>query len=127
MSNNSKYKIRKGKAKKDTGVATLKNGYKIKEETRDELEKHDWQGPRNAPDSENTELWTTQDCKNKLFTGFRACSITQVVELWLLGEIVDTAPMATFTPEVMAAMHEKAFATNGSVVIVPIPEGTTLQ
>lgn len=119
--------MKKGKAKKDTGIAVLKNGYKIKEETRDELEKHHWQGPRTAPDPTNTELWTTSDCKARQFTGFRAVLLTQTVELWILGEVVDTSLLATFTPERMAEMHEKAFATNGSLVLLPLPEKGVLH
>ena len=107
---------KKGKAKRDTGIATLKTGLKIKEELRDELQRHHWQGPRREPEKE----LTTVECEREKFSGFRANIILQRMELWVLGRIVDQCSLSECTPNRMATMHEKAFATKGTLVDVPM-------
>lgn len=104
----------RAKAKKDTGIAVLKNGYRISEETRDALQKHDWRGPRNI----RSDL-TTDECKRQNFSGFRANVFGNQMELWLLGEVKETANLLTCTPKVMADMHERVFATIGTLIDVP--------
>lgn len=112
---------KRGRAKKDTGIARLANGTPISEETRDQLTKHNWaEGPRRTPDPNDADNWTTKECMEKGFSGFRYNKLRRMMELWCLGHLEGSIPEEQCTPEAMATLHEKIFATNGTLVEVPL-------
>jgi hypothetical protein len=120
LGNKKKRKVRSDVyPKKDTGIATLKNGLRISEETRDDLQRHHWQGPR-RDQSKDPENWTTQECKDNKLSGFRANMLVRQMEVWVLGHIERTIPLDKCTPDVMAAIHEQVFATNGTLAEISV-------
>lgn len=111
--------------KKDTGIATLINGYRMPEETRDELASHDWNQPRN-PAIAMSAIETTRDLEKKEFSGFRVNAWTGNIELWVLGKVASTRKCESFVkdPSLMATMHEEVFATIGTIIITDArPDG----
>lgn len=107
---------------KDDGIAKLKNGLLISEETRDALLKHNWQEPRNKTVGFDPNQATTRELEDHRFSGFRVNVFTNDVELWCLGRIAVRKNMSEVErdPGVLAAMHEEAFSTTGTVIEVPM-------
>ncbi|MGE4259199.1 MAG: hypothetical protein AB7F19_07645 [Candidatus Babeliales bacterium] len=71
----------------------------------------------NAPTEEfkrpnHNDFRTTKELKDIKFSGTRANSITDTVEFWVLGEIVDTVPgvIARGDPAALRKKHIEVFA-----------------
>lgn len=103
---------------KDTGIIPELG---ITEEMRDQLRKHDWTKPR-PQDASNPDTWTTRECQEKRFSGYRKNDITMMFELWILGRIAVEKPLlkVASNPQLIAEMHEEAFATIGSIAAIDI-------
>lgn len=99
--------------KPDDGIATLSTGLRIREELRDQLEAHDWTKPRNPG-----TIQTTDDLVRMEFSGFRVNVFTGDVELWCIGRVAarERCIDVTKNPGLLATMHERAFATVGTIV-----------
>lgn len=103
------------KRKRDEGIATLANGVRIPEATRDILLKRDWNAGPKPREGLNPDTATTQELEAARFSGFRINEFTQDLELWCLGSIKVKRKTIEATPQVIANMHEEAFATAGSL------------
>jgi len=111
----------KGSRKRDTGIARLNNGYLISEETRDALQKHHWQGPRTQIDLNHPDNWTTKECMDKRFTGIRFNKLRNFVEIWVMGNLEEDCHASVCTEGKLASMHERVFATGGTLLEVNMP------
>jgi hypothetical protein len=89
----------------------------ITEAHRDQLAKRDWTKPKDR-DPNNTDDWTTKDCEEKKYSGYRNNSFTGMIELWVAGviKVQKRAADVENNPHLVATMHEEAFATVGSIV-----------
>lgn len=102
----------------------------ITEEMRDQLAKRDWTKPAKDP-KDNPNNWTTKECEEKRFSGFRLNELSGTFELWMVGRIVATRRELDVAnnPALMADMIEEGCATNGSFVTTDaqmkmLPSGT---
>lgn len=115
--------------RRDKGIVTLPNNVKIQEETRDRLAKlvnKDGTPTRTtAPSAYNPDNATTEELKEHKFSGYRVNTFTNDVELWCVGKIMVRRNLAIVQnrPQTLMDMHEEAFLTAGSVLMVPMSEG----
>lgn len=108
--------------KKDTGIAEVQAPMStgevkrilIPEANRDEIQKHHWRGPRNSGENQ-PQNWTTAERKLNKFSGIHANMLAQQMEFWVLGFLEGTIELRKCTPVAFASMHEKIFATNGTL------------
>ena len=102
-----------GKRKRDIGRIPALG---ITEAKRDELQKRDWTKPKDRV--ETPDDWTTKDCEEKRYSGYRNNTFTGMIELWVAGKIRAQRHSQDVerNPHLVATMHEEAFATVGSVV-----------
>lgn len=88
----------------------------ISETLRDELRKRDWSKPSTKPD--NPDTFTSRECAEKKFSGFRINPLTLDVELWIVGRVLSTRRLRTIqqNPGELGSMIEESCATNGSLI-----------
>ena len=85
------------------------------------LAERDWTKPGRI-----TELLNTAELVDAKFSGFRMNDLAREVELWLLGDIMAKASYRNVAanPSLLAEMHERVFATAGTVVMIdPVQDG----
>ena len=119
--------------KRDDGIAKIQakmsdgsvKEFEMREEIRDALNKKALERKffqeenRTIP---NYDRMSTQELEACKFSGFRLNEIARRIELWVGGMIACTEPAgkAARNPAVLADMHERAFATIGSLVDVDL-------
>lgn len=103
----------------DTGIARFQSGHLIREETRDVLAAQDWSKPRNL-----AVIATSQELKYRGWSGIRHNTFTNDIEIWLLGRIAarENYNRILTNPELVATLHEKAFSTVGSILVIDDPK-----
>lgn len=94
----------------------------ISEEQRDLLSKRDWSKP--SEHTTHPDNWTTAECREKKFSGFRINAFVMDVELWMVGRVLATRRHRSVTqnPTILAEMMEEACLTNGSIIETDIPD-----
>ena len=133
----------KRQTKPDDGIATIPApmstgatvNFKMREEIRDALNNlghptdSKWK-ERRALIAKQTgvdaALLSTQQCEEMQYSGYRMNQLKDTFEIWILGRVVESerASRIRANPAVIADMHERAFATVGSIVDVDLPVKT---
>lgn len=119
----------KVQTKKDTGIAKIdapmSNGstvsFPMEEAVRDALNKT---RGRPRPPAFDANKATTQELENMKYSGYRINHFTNEMELWIVGKVAvrKNATVVANNPGLLAAMHEEAFATVGSIISIDANE-----
>lgn len=133
----------KRQTKPDTGIAVIPApmstgqtvNFKMREEMRDALNKlghptdSKWKERRELIAKQtgiDAALLTSQQCEQLDYSGYRMNKLKDTFEIWILGRVVESerASRIRADPSIIATMHERAFATIGSIVDVDLPVKT---
>jgi len=120
----------KRRVKRDAGIAIVDakmstgqtKSFKIQEAVRDALNKKAQNREFKVDVRGSFDNMTTQELEQHQFSGFRLNHLSNRIELWVLGMIAcsERADRAARDPRVLANMHEKVFATKGSIIEMDI-------
>lgn len=135
MSKTKKARLDKRQTKPDIGIAKIDapmsdgsvKSFEMKEAVRDALNKMPHPSDRRKARQEEIPVdaskYTTEELERNRYSGYRLNALKGTFEIWVLGRVAisERASRVQRNPALIADMHERAFATTGSIVEVEIP------